>query len=95
MGKWPAFRINVSQVPTSVAIWHIALSSMTLAGKVRQTVFGLTVWIDSLVWRSVDSVRPIRTRRLAPAMANVMAVSRPIPLPLLHYGLSVLLGSSA
>jgi hypothetical protein len=29
----------------------------------------------------VDSVRPIKTRRAAPAVAKAIAVARPIPLP--------------
>jgi len=46
------------------------------------------------VSRKVDSVRPIRTRRFAPACAKAFAVSRPMPLPLdtVSYGLFVSLG---
>ncbi len=38
----------------------------------------------SFVSASVESVRPMRTRRLAPAAAKALAVSRPIPVPLMY-----------
>lgn len=76
--------MSMSQVPTSAAIRCIALSSVMSAGKVKQVVLLKLACRASFVSASVDSVRPIRTRPLAPATAKAMAVSRPIPLPLVH-----------
>ena len=92
LGIWPAFSMNTSHVPTSAAISCIALSSATSARKFRQVVLLLLAFRDSFVWASVESLRPMRTRRLAPAAAKAIAVSRPTPLPL-KYGLSDLFNS--
>ena len=54
------------------------------AGKVKQVTLLMLACRASFVSASVDSVRPIRTKRLAPAAAKALAVSRPIPFTLMH-----------